>query len=402
MSNEISFPRLGWDMQEGVFGGWLIGDGDAVEEGQAIFTVESDKAGVDIEALDSGILCIDPTGPQQGDTVVVGTVIGYILDEKEGSDFQFPSQDAATDRTGIPTDDPSTNRSTAEISRNALQSTPTSGRLLITPMARKIARENKVDINRIRGTGRNGRIVLRDVETQAASSLSGTASLSSSRRITAERMARSSRETAPVTLFMEVDVSHLVQARNEFKQRDSENSLIPSYDDFFILFCARSLEKFPALNASFEGQSFVQHRDIHIGFAVDTGDRLLVPVIRDADQKKLSEITRLSAGLVDSARNGTISIRDIQGARFTITNLGAFDVFAFTPIINLPECAILGLGKISTRFEPQDEKAATFITRKIMMLSLTFDHRMVDGAEAARFLQHLKSLIENPISLIIT
>jgi pyruvate dehydrogenase E2 component (dihydrolipoamide acetyltransferase) len=402
MSNEITFPRLGWDMQEGVFGCWLVDDGAAVEEGQAVFTVESEKASVDIESLDSGILRIDPNGPQQGETVKVGAVLGYILEETEAADFQFPETKPGAD-VGVLMETPPAPPSQVPPPSFPKETAGHTQRVFITPLARKIAGEEGLDILKIRGTGRNSRIVRRDVEAQTANFPEGRSQpMSASRRITADRMARSSRETAPVTLFMEVNVSHLVKARNELKQQVSSRSLIPSYDDFFILLSAKSLKKFPDLNSSLEGQTIVQHRDIHIGFAVDTGDRLLVPVIRDADQKKLSEITEISSGLVHAARSGKLSPSEMQGARFTITNLGAFNIYTFTPIINLPECAILGLGRINTRFEPQDERGISFTKHEYMMLSLTFDHRLVDGAGAARFLQHLGSLIEHPISLIIT
>jgi pyruvate dehydrogenase E2 component (dihydrolipoamide acetyltransferase) len=204
-------------------------------------------------------------------------------------------------------------------------------------------------------------------------------------------MVASHTTTAPVTLTTSVDATHLVQLRYQFKAAKVE--AIPSYSDFLLKLIALALKKHPALNSSWTDDGIVLHPKIHIGFAVDTDAGLLVPVVRDVDSQTVREIAGLCRDQAERARSQRLSASEMQGGTFTVTNLGAFGVDAFTPIINLPQCAILGIGRIERRPAVIEDEV---VARDQMTLSLTFDHRIVDGAPAARFLQTLNKMIENP------
>ena len=213
-------------------------------------------------------------------------------------------------------------------------------------------------------------------------------------RLTRDRMLASARTAAPVTLTSEVDASELVQMRRKLKSDGS--AVVPSFNDLVAKLVATALSEHPALNASIDGDDIVLHEAINIGVAVDTERGLLVPVIRNANQLSLLVLAAISADLVEQSRRGTIKSVDLQSATFTITNLGIYDIDAFTPILNLPQCAILGIGRIIARQVVIDVEAERLAIRHMMSLSLTFDHRVVDGAPAARFLQRVKQYIETP------
>lgn len=221
------------------------------------------------------------------------------------------------------------------------------------------------------------------------------------RRIIARRMAESARTVAPVTLTTEADATELVRLREQLK-RDREGTAlpVPSYNDLLARAAALALEQHPELNASLQGETIVYHATVDVGIAVDTERGLLVPVLRDVGGKSVQRIARESAPLIERARSGKASSNDLSGATFTITNLGPYEIDAFTPIVNLPECAILGIGRIVARPVVVDEATETIAVRKMLALSLTFDHRLVDGAPAARCLQTIKRLVERPTLLI--
>jgi pyruvate dehydrogenase E2 component (dihydrolipoamide acetyltransferase) len=204
-------------------------------------------------------------------------------------------------------------------------------------------------------------------------------------------MLASHHSTAPVTLTTTADAVNLVNLRNQFKAAGGDN--VPSYTDFLVKLTAVALAKHPLLNARWEGEQIVTPPDIHIGIAVDTDAGLLVPVVRDVPVLGLRQLSARTRDLATRARARQLVADELRGGTFTLTNLGAFDIDAFTPIINYPQCAILGIGRIERRPVVVGEQV---VARDQVTLSLTFDHRIVDGAPAARFLQTLRSLIENP------
>jgi pyruvate dehydrogenase E2 component (dihydrolipoamide acetyltransferase) len=207
-------------------------------------------------------------------------------------------------------------------------------------------------------------------------------------------MVASHQQTAPVTLVTTVDASQLVTIRSFLKTMLSEN--VPSYGDIILKACAIALRKHPRMNARWESENLMEQSDIHIGVAVDTEDGLLAPVLQHADRLTLNEIAKRSKELVEKARGRRLSADELRGGTFTITNLGAMGIDAFTPVINLPQCAILGIGRIARVPVVRNEQV---VPGDQLTLSLTFDHRIVDGAPAARFLQEIARLLENPKEL---
>jgi pyruvate dehydrogenase E2 component (dihydrolipoamide acetyltransferase) len=207
-------------------------------------------------------------------------------------------------------------------------------------------------------------------------------------------MAASVHTAAPVTLTTEADATELVRLRKQLQ--DDGSQPLPSYNDLMARLVAQALLEHPMVNARFDGDTIVQAATAHIGLAVDTDRGLLVPVLRDVQTKSLRQIARESAALIAKARAGRITVEELQGGTFTITNLGMYEIDAFTPIINLPECAILGVGRIVPKQVVVDAEAERVAIRQMMFLSLTFDHRLLDGAPAARFLQRVKQYVEKP------
>jgi len=361
MTTAIAIPRQGWTMEEGTFVGWLKQDGDHVRIGEALFTLESDKATADIEAIDAGILHIPATAPQPGETVKVGAVIGYLMASAE------PVPEA----------------------KEGVKSGVT--RLAISPRARRLAKKLGVSTANLKGSGRTGRIRERDI--QATANVEQTSvPVSALRKTIAQRLLASHRNSVPVTLTTNVDASNLVNLRNQFKA-SPEIGGVPSFTDFVVKLLGIALPKHPFLNARWRDEEIEHSRSIHIGVAVDTEAGLLVPVVRNVQQLPLKEVAIQTRKLIARARSRQLCAEEMQGGTFTVTNLGAYGIDAFTPIINQPESAILGMGRIQKQPVVMGD---AIVIRERLTLNLTFDHRVVDGAPAARFLQTVTMLIENP------
>jgi pyruvate dehydrogenase E2 component (dihydrolipoamide acetyltransferase) len=278
----------------------------------------------------------------------------------------------------------------------------------ITPVARRMAEEAGLDWRRLSGSGPRGRITRDDVvrALEAATEVAEAAPvttginevveaipLRSVRAVIAERMARSVTTTAHVTLTAEADATALVELRRQLIQ----DGVHASYNDLFLYVLGRVLREHPQLNASLESDTVKLWRRIHVGLAVDTERGLLVPVLRDVDQKGLLQLAEETHFLIERARSGQCTPDELSNGTFTLTNLGMFGIDAFTPLINLPECAILGVGRIKRQPVMMGEKV---VGRQMVWLSLTFDHRLVDGGPAARFLQRVVQLVERPHLLI--
>jgi pyruvate dehydrogenase E2 component (dihydrolipoamide acetyltransferase) len=211
-------------------------------------------------------------------------------------------------------------------------------------------------------------------------------------------MAESARTVAPVTLTTEADATELVRVRESLRaELAASGEALPSYNDLLIRIVARALRMHSELNASLDGDRLLVHEGVHIGLAVDTERGLMAPVVRDADRLGVFEIAGETRRLIAATREGSIGREEMAGGTFTITNLGMYDIDAFTPIINLPEAAVLGVGRIVAKPVVVDEATEQIAVRKMLSLSLTFDHRIVDGAPAARFLQQIKRMVEGPV-----
>ncbi len=416
MASEVRLPRLGWSMEEGKFVGWLKADGDRVAAGTPLFELEGEKALQEVESLDAGVLRICPNGPKEGDVVQVGALLAYLVGEGEAAPFASSGLAVAVTATAAtepPPAAPSVRRLAREVGvpLQAIAGTGPGGRIMASdvagsesvvfrsakerpfaerkatiasPRAKRIARELGVDWTRLAGSGANGRVRERDVRVATTTGLRSIP-ITARRRTIAQRMVQSLQQTAPVTLTRRVDATALVAARNRLKSANT--GVVPAYTDLIAKCVSQALCEHPLLGGRWADDriEYPSPDGIHIGIAVDTQDGLLVPVVRDVARRPLLELAAEFRSLVERARTGQIKANEMQGAVFTITSLGSFGVEAFTPIINLPETAILGIGAIRQELVVFDH--GSFAVRDQLTLSLTFDHRVIDGAPAARFLQ---------------
>ena len=419
----ITVPRLGWSMEEGTFSEWLKHDGDSVAAGDLLFVLENDKASQEVESLDSGVLHIPAGSPKPGDKVTVGQLLGYLV--APGESIPVAGLPAAV--TLVPPDTPSAPPVVGPV--NVSSPSPGAETPIISPRARRVAAQLGVNWMSLSGTGRDGRIREADIRNAAATQQSK--GLSSMRRTIAERTLASQQKTVAVTLHTTADATSLVELRRQLKSEEflmprsttfddnnrppldkggleggleepalhrppsdrAAETVVPTYNDILIKLIAAALQKHPVLNSRWEGETLRTCSSIHIGIAVDTEAGLLVPVIRDVTALTLQEVALRSRNLIERAHSRRLAANELSGSTFTVTSLGAFGIDAFTPIINYPECAILGVGRI---LRQPVAVGQTIALRDIITLSLTFDHRALDGAPAARFLQTLTKFIESP------
>ena len=456
MAIEILVPRLGWTMEEGIFGEWLKQDGDAVAVGDLLYTIETDKATQEVESLEAGILRIAPGGPGQGDVVQVGALLGHLTTADEAAPVAAPTRSStSSEKSNLSESSAPTLRSPTFSEESDFSARP--AQPAISPRARRVAGELGIDWSGLNGSGRTGRIIERDIRAAAAAqpvlaeikatpvarrlaeeagidladvapakpgariqrddveaaiaartptpapiaetpdtqyAIRNPQPVSRIRRLIAQRMAESAHATAPVTLTTDADATGLVALREQLKASFAPRNLpVPSYNDLFLKLTAVALEAHPQLNAAWNETEIVLHDAVHIGLAVDTPEGLLVPVVRDAQAKSLRQIAAESQSLIAKIQAHRIGPDELQGGTFTITNLGMYNIDAFTPIINLPQAAILGVGRIAAR--PAVVNGAV-VPRQMVALSLTFDHRVVDGAPAARFLNAVREFVEEP------
>lgn len=376
MAVEVRLPQWGMGMQEGTVVRWLKSEGEPVREGEALAEVEAAKVNEEVEAPASGIL--ERVLVAEGDTVPVREVLAMISPAGEA---RAGAEEARA--TAAPAERVSTSPAPAPASR--------APRVQASPRTRRLARELGIDLGEIRGSGSGGRITEEDVRRARPAAPPPGAQvipLSGVRRTIARRMQESLQSMAQVTLVTEADVTGLVELREGLKPEFD-----PTYTDLVIRAVAPALGEHLRLNARLEGEEIRLLPEVHIGVAVALEDGLIVPVVRDANRKNLQRISRETKELARKAREGSLSPGEAAGSTFTITNLGTYGVDAFTPIINPPEAATLGIGRISERPTKQGGGLAW---RQTMTLSLTFDHRIVDGAPAAAFLQTIRERLERP------
>jgi pyruvate dehydrogenase E2 component (dihydrolipoamide acetyltransferase) len=380
----ITIPPLGWSTDEAIFSGWLKPDGSEIQPGDALFTLESEKATQDIEAIDAGTLRIPAHGPKANDRLTVGAVIGYLLAKGEAA----PSEPGVSAVRAVGAQRSITVAEAVQAPGHDRREGPA-----ISPRARRVADTMGIDWTKLRGGGTSGRIRERDVRAPVtAGPAAKMMDVTPLRRTIAVKMMESHQSTAPVTLTTTVEASNLVNLRRQFKEAAPAEG-VPSYTDFIVKLAALTLAEHPHLNARWQGERIGLLSEIHIGIAVDTDAGLLVPVVRDVPGLSIRDLAARTRELIERARQRTLSADDLRGGTFTVTNLGAFGIDAFTPVIHFPEAAILGIGRI--RQEPV-VRGQQVVIHDVVTLSLTFDHRIVDGAPAARFLQRLGERIKNP------
>lgn len=453
MAAEFFIPKLGQTVEEVTLVKWLVPDGAKVAQGQEILEVETDKAVFPLEASAKGYLHLGPFA--EGQVVPVLVVVAIIGGPDDKFEIKTPAtgeaeaQELPAVEAPLPGDggrttagegkvfaSPRARKLAGEKDVDLAQVTPTGGggvrvaeRDVVaylsqapkaTPLAKKLAADTGVDLREVPGTGPRGKIVKEDVARAAAPpAVLGAAPAKPSpipaarlpevevleriplkgvRGIISDRMGASAHTTARVTLFMEVDATEFVAARNRLKASiEKEWGFAPGYNDLLAKIVALALRKFPGLNARLAPDAIELLSHVNMGMAVDTERGLLVTVVRDADQKSLRQFGLEFREMVERARLGRSMPDDLSGGSFTLTNLGMFDVDAFTPIINLPEAAILGVGRIAPKPVARGDQV---VIRQMWNLCLAFDHRLSDGAPAARFLQYIKQLIEEPYLLI--
>ena len=411
MAIEIVVPRLGWSMDKGNFSQWLKNDGEQVNVGDMLFILEGEKADQEVESFDAGILRIPPDAPQPGEEVVVGQLLAYLVEQGEAIPFEVERRDRTWETLpGKVPEEEGQVRASEGVARGSA-SPQKAPKPSITPRARRIARELGVDWSKIVGSGRNGRIQECDIREAAASvaratppqratvpPLSQLTPITGIRRIIADRMLAGVRETAPVTLTTRADATSLVNLRRHFDEQEHAAYPAPSYTDFLVKLTAAALQDHREMLGQWSDDGIVLPVECNISVAVDTDKGLLAPVVLNVPGKSLRQIAEETRQLAKLARDGRLSVQQLQGGTFTITNLGRFGVDTFTPILNLPQAAILGLGSIVAEPVVYEDQ---IVARKMLPLSLTFDHRVVDGAPAARFLGTLRSYIENPGSWLM-
>ncbi|MDH5691325.1 MAG: 2-oxo acid dehydrogenase subunit E2, partial [Candidatus Bathyarchaeota archaeon] len=366
MVTKVMMPRLSLTMKEGTVVQWFKKEGDLVQKGEPIVEVLSEKVTYDVEAPASGVL--RKILAAEGVDVPVAEAMGIIT----APDEQLPEITVAAE-VRVEKIEEAVRVPEKRIAEKAEE------RFIASPAAKRLARELGVDLAKVKGTGPEGRIVEDDVkrlieETETMPKVRETIPLSGIRKTTAERVSLSARTAPHSTITMEVDVTNAFKLREEMQF---------SYTDILVKAIAEALREHPLINSTLEGDQIKIFEDVNVGVAVATENGLVVPVIHKADKKSLTEIASIMKELVGKARQGKLSREELTGGTFTVTNLGMYGVDVFIPIINPPEAAILGAGKVTEKPVIVNKEVKP---KPVMQLSLSFDYRIVDGAPAAQFL----------------
>ena len=447
MAIPIEMPKLSDTMEEGVLSAWLIDEGEEVSSGDVLAQVETDKATMDLEAFDEGVLLkkvID-----EGDAVPIGQLIAVIGEADEDiSDLleEHGGGDGAADAASEPaepsdgpatTDEPTPDTDAVEEPAGDGQlgertpepvpaGTDTEGRRIkASPLARRIAQEHGVDLSRIEGSGPEGRIIRRDVEARIEEgapaaepapqpdvetpsysmpddeALYETEDISQMRKTIARRLAESKYTSPHFYLNVDIDMAKAVSLRAELNELAEEQDRAKiSFNDLVTKACALSLQKHPYVNASYlpEEGEIRKHNQVHMGIAVAIDEGLITPVVRNADRKGLTEIAKETRELAGRAQDGDLEPEEFEGATFTTSNLGMFGIEEFTAIINPPNSAILAIGEIRDTPVVEDGEV---VPGKRMKVTLSCDHRVVDGAVGAKFLNTVRSYLEEPMNLLL-
>jgi len=418
MATEIKIPRVGMAVTDATIIEWQVKEGEWVEEGQIVVIIETEKVRSDVESPAAGFLHILL---KEGETAPPGKVIGLLAETKEelealqkGAPAETPAktEETATAAPAAPVAEAAPPKETAAPRRGE-------ERIKISPVARKLAEEHAIDITKVTGTGPGGRITREDIEKAIAAGVTAPspapeakeAKVSAERRVKttvplkgmrgaiAEHMHRSLSIAAQLTAMGEIDMTEMVKLRNNLLERENVIGARITYTDLLVFAIARVLREHPMLNSSIIDNEIKVWEDINIGVAVALDEGLIVPVVRNADQKSLVEISQTVRTLAEKAREGKLTPEEVTGGTFTLTNLGALGAgWTFeTAIINQPESAILRVGGITERAVVREGQ---IVIRPIMTYSLTYDHRVIDGAVAAKFLSSLISTLENPTLLL--
>lgn len=401
MAFEIKMPQLGLTMEEGTVAQWLKQEGDTVAKGDVLLEITTDKLTSEIESEADGVLL--KIVAKEGEDVPVKGLLGYI-----GEAGETVGDAAAPAPAEVPAAAPAP----------APAAKADGSRIRISPLARKTAAKLGVDYQNLTGSGPSGRIVQKDIlaaaeaakqqpapvaEAPAAKSgelelMDGdeVVKLAGMRKVVAERMAKSAREIPTVTQNVKIDVTKLVAFRKQINETSGQKF---SMNDFILKAVANALRANPHILVSIDGNQIIKRAHVNLGMAVALDDGLIVPVIRDADKLSLSQISATAKDLAVRARENKLAMDEYKGSTFTISNLGMFGVETFDPIINQPDAGILGVCAVQDELDMDDE--GKIFKKQVMRISFTFDHRLIDGAVAAKFELAIKELLEDPMRILL-
>lgn len=416
MAIKIEMPKLSDTMEEGVIAKWNVKEGDTVEAGDIIAEVETDKATMDVEVFDGGTIL--KIVPGEGDAVPLGGLIAIIGDAGEDiSDLLAGDSGSGAGAESTPAKQEEKEEETPTPTSEA-SSTSDDGRVKASPLAKKIAADKGIDLNTVNGSGPEGRIIKKDVETftpsggltkPAATTSASTPvavrtfesleskeiKVSQMRKVIARRLSESKFTNPHFYETIDIDMKAAFAAR---KAMNEANDVRISFNDIVVKACAIALTRHPAINSSWLDDIIMQHGDVNVAVAVAIDEGLMTPVINHADKKGLAEISAETKQLAGLAKDRKLQPDQMEGSTFTISNLGMFGIEEFTAIINPPNACILAVGAI--RDVPVVENGA-IVPGKRMKVTLSSDHRVVDGAKAAEFLNTVRNLIENPLSMLL-
>jgi pyruvate dehydrogenase E2 component (dihydrolipoamide acetyltransferase) len=414
MAEIVKMPKLSDTMTEGTVASWNKKVGDKVKSGELLAEIETDKATMEFESYQDGVLLY--IGVEQGKTAKVDSILAIL--GKEGEDVTaLIASDAApvaavAAAPSAPAESSTKTSAAAHVAAVAVEPASNgNGRLKASPLAKKIAEDKGIDIGRVLGSGDGGRIVKRDIEnfSPAASAAPMQApvfvasgvesfteeSVSQMRKTIARRLAESKFSAPHFYLTMEIDMDNAIEARKAINEKGDVKI---SFNDMVVKACAMALRKNPKVNSSWLGDKIRYNQHVHIGVAVAVEDGLLVPVVKFANEKGLAQIGAEVKVFADKAKNKKLQPSDWEGNTFTISNLGMFGIDEFTAIINPPDACILAVGGIKST--PVVKNGAV-VPGNVMKVTLSCDHRVVDGASGSAFLQTLKSYLENPVMMLV-
>ncbi|MGH3004671.1 MAG: dihydrolipoamide acetyltransferase family protein [Gaiellaceae bacterium] len=419
MANQVTLPRLGQGMEAGTIVKWLKSEGEAVEKGEPLYELDTEKVTQEVEADFSGVLLKIMAG--EGEEIEVGKAVAVIGDE--GEDISAESDDSAegevedptkvTEEEGAEEGEPAPEREEErERGREADEPAPRpevaeqrqdGGRMKASPLARRIARERGIDLSGLRGTGPEGRIVAEDVERAGATPAAAPAAaappgeiesipLTGIRKTIARRMTEAW-EAPAFQITMTADMSAAISLREALVERTGEDETRPTYSDILTKVCAVALMRHRAMNALFAGDQIQLQPTANVGIAVAIPNGLVVPVLRNCEVKTIPQIAAERADVVERTRGGKLQAQDLEGGTFTISNLGMYGVERFVAVLNPPQAGILAVGAIEERAVAREGEV---VARPVMEMTLTCDHRSVDGATASDFLRTVKGFLEEP------
>lgn len=413
MATDVLMPRLSDSMEEGTVLKWLVEKGGAVKRGEPLVEIETDKANMTYEADTDGVLL--ELLAQEGDTLDVGQPIARIGTEGEEPVAERPAEAAEDEQAAEAEEEPASQPGPPP----QPVAKPNGGRVKASPIAKRIASEIGVELSQVEGTGPGGRIVKADVEAaqskpapepEAAEPAAapepapsggakGEVSIHEPTRLqrtVSRRMAEAKATVPDFSLELDVDMTLCIELRERLK---AQTDRAPSFNDMVVKAAALALRDHPRVNGAYRDGKFEAYARINVGFAVAAQDALVVPVVHDADQKSLGEISRQARRSIERVRDGAITPPELSGGTFSVSNLGMYGIERFTAIVNPPQAAILAVGALMKK--PAVDDRGRVVARDLMTLTLICDHRILYGADGAAFLAQIRELLEQPLSLAL-